>query len=136
MNSENKPEIFDSGNLLVLIFSRWKSLLAITIVAMIASVIISFVLPEKYKATVTLFPSQSNNLSRAFLSKLSDETKDFLALGEDINAEQMLQILKSDALMYALEKKFNLLEYYKIQDKPDKYYVFKGYYTELFTYEL
>ncbi len=111
MNNENKPEIFDSGSLLVFIFSRWKFLLIVTILAIIASTIISFVLPEKFKATVVLFPSQNNNLSRAFLSEQADETKDFLAFGEDNNAEQMLQVLKSDQLMYALEKRFNLLKY-------------------------
>ncbi|HTB31303.1 MAG TPA: Wzz/FepE/Etk N-terminal domain-containing protein [Bacteroidia bacterium] len=136
MSNENRPEVFDSGNLLVLIFSKWKPLLIITLVAMIISLGISFILPEKFKATVVLFPSQGNNLSRAFLSEQADETKDFLAFGEDNNAEQMLQVLKSDELMYALEKKFNLLKYYSLSDKWDKYYLFKGYYNDLFVYDI
>ncbi|HTA28425.1 MAG TPA: Wzz/FepE/Etk N-terminal domain-containing protein [Bacteroidia bacterium] len=136
MNNENKPEIFDSGNLLVFIFSRWKPLLVITLMAMVISTAIAFILPEKYKATVVLFPSQNNNLSRAFLSSQADETKDFLAFGEDNNAEQMLQILKSDQLMFALEKRFNLIKNYNLENAKDKYYLLKGNYEELFSYSI
>ncbi len=136
MTNENKPEIFDSGNLLVFIFSRWKFLLTITIFAAVASTVIAFVLPEKYKATVVLFPSQNNNLSRAFLSLQADETKDFLSFGEDNNAEQMLQVLKSDQLMYALEKRFDLIKNYGLEKSWDKDYLFKGEYEELFSYSI
>ncbi len=136
MSEENNQGFFNSGNLLSFIFSRWKPLLIITLLALIGSIIISLVLPEKFKATVTLFPSQNNNLSRSFLSFQSDDTKDFLAFGEDNNAEQLLQVLKSDALMYAIEKKFNLIQYYSLQDKWDKYYLFKGYYNDLFEYNI
>jgi len=136
MNSENKPEIFDSGNLLVFIFSRWKPLLVITLLAAIVSIAISFVLPEKFKATVIVFPTQNNNLSRGFLSQQADDTKDFLAFGEDNNAEQLLQVFKSDELMYALEKKYHLFNYYSLQDKWDKNYLFKGYYNDLFEYNI
>jgi capsular polysaccharide biosynthesis protein len=135
MNKEDKQNIFNSENLLSFIFSKWKPLLIITILAMVGSVAVSFYIPEKFKAKVVLFPSQSNNLSRAFLSQQSDDTKDFLAFGEDNNADQLLQILKSDALMYAMEKKFNLINYYNLQDKWDKYYLFKGYYSDLFQYD-
>jgi len=103
---------------------------------MVLSTIISFILPEKYKATVVLFPSQNNNLSRAFLSEKADETKDFLAFGEDNNVEQMLQVLKSDQLMFALEKRYNLIKNYGLEKEWDKYYLFKGYYEELFSYSI
>lgn len=136
MSNENEPEIFDSGNLLVFISSRRKSLLIITLVAMVASIIISYVLPEKYKATVILFPTQNNNLSRAFLSDKADETKDFLAFGEDNNAEQMLQVLKSDQLMFALARKFDLFTYYEIPDQKNKYYLLKGNYEDMFSYDI
>ncbi len=134
--NENKQNFFNSENLLVLIFSKWKPLLIIAIIAAIGSAIVSFYLPEKFKAQVVLFPAQNNNLSRAFLSQQADDTKDFLAFGEDNNADQLLQVLKSDALMYALEKRFDLLKYYKLDDKWDKYYLFKGYYGELFEYKV
>src|SRR6185312_985257 len=132
--NEHKQNFFNSENLLTLIFSKWKPLLIIVIIASAGSAVISFYLPEKYKAQVTLFPAQNNNLSRAFLSQQSDDTKDFLAFGEDNNADQLLQILKSDALMYSLEKRFDLLKYYKLDNKWDKYYLLKGYYNDLFEY--
>jgi len=136
MIKEDQQNIFNTENLLSFIFSKWKPLLIITVLAMIGSIIVSFYIPEKFKAKVILFPAQNNNLSRATLSEQSDDTKDFLAFGEDNNADQVLQILKSDALMYALEKKFNLINHYSLQDKWDKYYLFKGYYGDLFEYDV
>jgi len=136
MSKENQQNIFNTENLLSFIFSKWKPLLIIAILAMAGSIVISLYLPEKFKAKVVLFPSQNNNLSRAFLSEQSDDTKDFLAFGEDNNADQLLQILKSDALMNALEKKFDLINYYSLQDKWDKNYLFKGYYNDLFEYDV
>lgn len=135
-NEENKQDIFSSESLLAFIFRKWKPLLIIGILAMAGSVAVSLYMPEKFKAQVILFPSQNNNLSRALLSQQSDDTKDFLAFGEDNNADQLLQVLRSDALMYALEKKFNLINYYNLQDKWDKYYLFKGYYNDLFEYSV
>lgn len=132
--NENKQNFFNSQNLLSLIFSKWKPLLIIAIIAAVGSAIVSFYMPQKFKAQVVLFPAQNNNLSRAILSQQADDTKDFLAFGEDNNADQLLQVLKSDALMYALEKKFDLIKYYKLENKWDKYYLFKGYYNDLFEY--
>jgi LPS O-antigen subunit length determinant protein (WzzB/FepE family) len=137
MSNESNQNIFNSENLLSFIFSKWKPLLIVAILGMIGSTLVAlYVLPEKFKAKVILFPAQSNNLARGFLSEESDGTKDFLAYGEDNNADQLLQILKSDALMWALEKKFDLIHYYGLQDKWDKYYLFKGYYGDLFQYDV
>ena len=137
MTNESNQNIFNSENLLSFIFSKWKPLLIVAILGMVGSTLIAlYVLPEKFKAKVVLFPSQNNNLSRAFLSEQADDTKDFLAFGEDNNADQLLQILKSDAVMWALEKKFDLIHYYSLQDKWDKEYLFKGYYGDLFQYDV
>lgn len=113
-SNETNQNIFNSENLLSFIFSKWKPLLIVGILAMAGSIVISFCLPEKFKATVVLFPAQNNNLSRSFLSEHADDTKDFLAFGEDNNADQLLQVLKSDALLEALDKKFDLIHYYKL----------------------
>ncbi len=137
MTTENKKNLFDAGNILTFILSRWKPLLVITILAMAASVVISLVLPEKYKATVILFPGQNNNLSRAFLSMQADNTKDFLSFGgEENGSEQLMQVLRSDQLMYAIAKKYDLLHYYSLDDQWDKYYLLKGSYNELFNYSI
>jgi hypothetical protein len=136
MSNENQQNIFNTENLLTFISSKWKPLLIITLLAMISSAVVSFYMPEKFKSKALLFPSQNNNLSRAFLSEETGGSKDFLAFGEDNNADQLVQILKSDAEMYALEKKFDLIHYYNLQDKWDKDYLFKGYYNDLFEYSI
>jgi len=136
MSNENKQQFFNSENLLSFIFQRWKFLLVITILAGMASTVIAFLLPVKYKSTVILFPSQNHNISRGALSALSNETKDYLSFGENEDAEQLLQVLKSDAVMYSLEKKFNLLNYYKLENEKNRDYMFKGYYSDLFVYAM
>src|SRR6202035_1404502 len=111
-------------------------LLTIGIIAFVVSVVVAFCLPEKYKATVSVFATSNNNLSRAFLSEKAGDSKDYLGFGEELNAEQMLQVFKSDELMYALEKRYNLLKYYELADNKNKWYLFRGTYSDFFSYEI
>jgi capsular polysaccharide biosynthesis protein len=136
MSNENKPEIFDSGNLLLFITSRLKPLIIIFIISFIGSTIVAYLLPVKYKATTVLFASQNNNLSRSILTDHYYETKDFLAFGEDQNTEQMMQILQSDAVMLSLARRFDLYRHYKLEDAAERYSLLKDEYREHFSFNI
>ncbi len=115
--------------------SSWKQLLIICLIAAISSTVVAFILPPQYKATTILFSSQDNNISK---SLLNDEpySKDYLAFGEEKNSEQMLQILKSDEVMQAINKKYNLIDLYGLSKRSDKYAVLKDYYSNNFNSEI
>lgn len=100
---------------------KWKYvLLTITLLALISSFVFSLFIEDKYESSVILFPSTTSSVSRALLNKENYKEKDFLEFGEEEEAEQMIQILKSDAIREHIVKKFDLMTHYKINPE-DKY---------------
>ncbi len=64
-----------------------------------------------------LFPAITNSVSKALLNEQSTGRDDILALGDEEDAEQLLQILHSDQVRDRTAERFNLLDVYEI--KPD-----------------
>ncbi len=124
----NSIEDFDSTNFIVFLHQWRKPLVIITLAAFIASIIFSspFFITPKFKSTVIMFPTSTNSISKALLSKNIDEKQDILQFGEDEQAEQMLQILNSNIITDRIIEKFNLMEHYEIN--PDSKYK----YTKLY----
>lgn len=114
---------------------HWKPLFIICLIAIIASTIVAYLLPVEYKATAILFSSQDNNISK---SLLNDEpySKDYLSFGEEKNSEQMLQVLKSDEVMQAINRKYDLIDRYGLSQRYDKYAILKDYYANNFRFEI
>jgi capsular polysaccharide biosynthesis protein len=111
---------FDSTSLFEF-FWRWrKQLIIIGVSAAVLSAIVSFVIREKYKSTVIMFPVQSNSISKALLSDDQSGKQDVLQFGEEEQAEQMLQILGSDEIRSRIAQKHGLLAHYRI-DPTDKF---------------
>ena len=121
MESNNeKTTNIDSGNLIVF-FYRWrKPLIIVTLIALLSSIAVSLLIENKYKSTVVLFPSTTSSISKSILSDEVGRNEDILRLGEEEEAEQMLQILNSDEIRNGIIKKFNLLQHYDI-DNDDEY---------------
>lgn len=97
-------------------------MIIITLIAAIAAAIFSgpvFIDP-KYKATVIMFPSSSNSVSRALLAENVGNTKDIMEFGEEEQAEQMLQVLNSNPIRSRIINKYNLMQHYDID--PDSKY--------------
>lgn len=126
-NSENEFE-FGSTNLIHYLFSKWKPLLIISVLAFIISVVASLIITPKFKSTVIMFPASSVSVSEALVSTTSSGSKSgILAFGEEEETEQLLQILNSDEIKENLIQKFNLFDHYQI-DASSKYK-----YTELYS---
>ncbi len=123
------------NNIFSFIIKRWKPLFIICLIAIIASTIVAYLLPVQYRAVTILFSSQDNNISK---SLLNDEpySKDYLAFGEEKNSEQMLQVLKSDEVMEAINKKYDLIDLYGLSQRADKYSVLKDYYSNNFNFAI
>lgn len=131
MNKTSENNIFDSTNF-ILFISKWrKILLIVTIIAVIASVIFSspFFITPKYRATVIMFPTSTNSVSKALMTDNYGAKQDILEFGAEEQAEQLLQILNSNKIRARIIQKYNLLEHYDI-DPDSKYrntYLFKEY---------
>ncbi|MEY4110704.1 MAG: hypothetical protein RLZZ46_1059 [Bacteroidota bacterium] len=121
MQEKNTPtQVFNSINILELIY-RWRRPLAYTgIFAAVISTLTAFIITPKFKATVIMFPTQTNSISKALLNENTAGKEDILKFGEEEEAEQMLQILNSDEIRNRICSKYKLAEHYRI-DTTDKF---------------
>jgi uncharacterized protein involved in exopolysaccharide biosynthesis len=104
---------------LFLFLTYWKKPLALVMVAsLLASVIFSskhFIQP-KYKSVMIMYPVSTSSVSKALLSDSYGPKQDILEFGQEEQAEQMLQILNSNAIRDRIIQKYNLLEHYEIAE--------------------
>ena len=105
----NNNKDFDSENLIIFIYNWKKPLLIISAIAFMISVIISLTITPMYKSTVIMFPTATNSISKALISKTNVLKQDVLQFGEDEEAEQMLQILNSSSIREKIIEKYNLV---------------------------
>lgn len=111
---------FDSTSLFEF-FWRWrKPLIIIGLAAAIISAGISFIIHERFKSTVIMFPVQSNAIAKALLTDDMSGKQDVLQFGEEEQAEQLIQILNSDEIRTRICDKHKLMAHYRI-DPQDKY---------------
>ena len=131
LNQESLKQELNSLNLLQLLI-KWKVPLAIiTGVAILAAIIFSspFFIKPKYKSTVIMFPVATNSISKVLISQNSGVKEDVLGIGEEEQAEQMLQLLNSNLIRDRIIQKYNLVEHYNIsRDSKFKFtQLFKEY---------
>jgi len=117
--NDQTDDNFNSSNVLYVIYKWRKPLIIIGIVTVIISSISALLIQNKYKSTVILFPAITNSTSKA-LFEYNTNGQDILAFGDEEEAEQMLQILNSDAVRKKICEKYDLLTHYKI-DTSGKY---------------
>jgi tyrosine-protein kinase Etk/Wzc len=113
--SKNKTE-FNSNDLLTFVWKSRKILLILGILAVIISSVVSLLIEEKYKSTVTLYPAKSNSIN---YNETTTDDNDIAKFGEEAEAEQMLQIMESSKIRDKVISKFNLMRHYDI-DTADK----------------
>lgn len=117
MNETSKSNDFNSANFILFLYKWRRLLLIIGVVAIGASALFSFFITPKYKATVIMFPTSTNSISKALMTENYGGKQDILEFGAEEQAEQLLQILNSNKIRARIIQKYNLLEHYDI--KPD-----------------
>ena len=107
---------FNSNDLLFKVFNHRKTIIIISVLALIISTIVSFIITPKYLATTTLLPAPSISISRSLLSATANIQKNSM-FGEDEEVEHILQVLNSEELQMNITKRFNLIQHYDIDPK-------------------
>ena len=105
-NNNNQAE-----DLIQFIWNKRKLLILITLVAAIAAAVYSLLIEEKFKSVVTLYPAMSNTV--AFTDEVHPE-QSAAQFGEEEQAEQMIQVLKSGEIRNTIIEKYNLMNHYEI----------------------
>lgn len=90
-------------------------IIGITLLGFVAGVVAYFTITPRYESEVILFPAITNSVSKALLSEQSTGRDDILALGDEEDVEQLLQILNSDQVRDRTAEAFNLAAVYKIK---------------------
>ena len=117
MAAEQRDGSGNSMDLVVFLWTQRRLLIGITLLGAIGGVIASFVIPEKFRGEVILYPAISNSASRSLLNEQSGSRDDILALGDEEDAQQLLQMLQSDEIRDRTAAKYDLMAVYRID--PD-----------------
>lgn len=115
-----KKENIDSVYLLTFFYKWRKTLLAIGILSALSSAAVAFIIPEKYKSTVILFPAPSVSVAKALMAQNVSSNSDLLQFGEEDDMERMLQVLNSEEIRNKIIERYKLEEHYGIAP-DDKY---------------
>ena len=105
---------FASTDLLIYIWEKKVPLSVISIGAIIISIIVSFTITPLFKSTVILFPTTNASVSKNLLADNYGGKNTIYEIGEEEQAEQLLQILNSEEIKNRIVKKYNLKEHYGI----------------------
>src|SRR3989304_3279453 len=106
----------DSTHLLAFFYKWRNAILAIVALAAISSSVVAWMIPEKFKSTVILFPASSVSISKSLMSQNSSPQSDLLQFGEEDDMERMLQVLSSEEIRERIVSKYKLAEHYKIEN--------------------
>lgn len=116
----NQIDINNSSEQLLIKLIKWrKPIIIASIAAFIISTTVAFLLAPQYKSTATIFPTRSFSVSKLIIEQNIGNQEDYMQIGDDDDAEKLLQILNSDQLKNIVAEKFNLWQRWKIE--KDKY---------------
>jgi uncharacterized protein involved in exopolysaccharide biosynthesis len=119
-------------NLLVFIWRNRKLISIVTGIAMLISLIVSFLLTPLYKSTAIVFPAATSTVSFSEQRNAKASSMDF---GEEEQAEQLVQILQSSQIRNRIVDQFQLMKHYDIDDSdPNKYFKLMEKYENMFSY--
>ena len=131
MNKKKKQYYFELIDVFTFIVRWRKKLIIICSASAILSIIISspWIIKPKFLSTAVFYPSTNNSISSALLTDSRVKQKDPLEFGEQVSAQQFVQILESDYLKGKVIKRFKLEEHYGIEasDKEKNYKLGKKY---------
>lgn len=134
--SENRTYYFELIDVVHFVV-RWKKpLIWVSMAAAILSTLVSspLVITPRFLSTAVFYPTTNNSISSALLTDNKVKNKDPLEFGEQVAAQQFVQILESDQLKARVIKCYQLFDRYKVsQDDPEKNYKIGKLYEKYIT---
>ncbi len=133
-NSEDQGTL-DPSNILFFLWQRRKSLLIICMLAAGISAVVSLMIEEKYRSSVIMFPAETSAISNTLLGE-NRAGQDLLRFGDEEEAEQLLQLLQSNAIMTRIVEKYDLMKHYGIDpESPYRETTLRKTYEERVSFE-
>lgn len=94
------------------IYINFRTYLKAIVVTIILSIIVTFLLPKKFKSTGIIFPTFSNSL---------EETYNNPMFGYDVEADRILQLLQSQEIQDSITRKFDLVTYFELDTLDERW---------------
>lgn len=126
-------EITNYQNILSKIIKYKKQFIIILFIAFIVSCVIALLLPKQYKSTAVVFPARHFSVSKLIIEQNFGNQEDYMQLGDEDDAEKLIQVLNSDALKLAVANHLNLYKKWKIKDTLFSYHYLKLKWDEMVT---
>ena len=124
MESSNSDFNLNSTNIVRLLWSKRKLLMWIGAIAIVVSMVASFMITPLFKATAIVYAPVNNQISKELLT---DNVQGGLTVfGDSKESEELLQVLSSGTLRDIVIKKLNLMPYWGI-NPTEKYARHKCY---------
>lgn len=105
----------ESIKLLSKIYIWRKKLLIVSAAAAIVSAIVSFILSPQYKATAVVFPARTFSVSKLLIEQNQGAQEDYMDLGDEDDAEKLLQIFNSSEIRQKVADKYDLWTNWNIE---------------------
>ncbi len=123
MTERNQKEVRFSDYLYVLY--KWRKFLIINLlIVIVLSTIISFLIPKTYKATATIMIPPNSDMGFGGLTSLLSGSNSAMSLGAKLlgveggtSEDMLLGLLNSRSVITKVVKKFNLYDYYGVEDE-------------------
>lgn len=119
LEQSKKPGILDYLGVMY----KWKNfILAVVILVTVVSVVISYLIPEKFKASTVVVVPQGSDMGLGGLTGLLGGKSSTAALGAKLfgisssSEDLLLGILNSRTSLVNVIEKYNLAEYYEVDD--------------------
>jgi tyrosine-protein kinase Etk/Wzc len=98
----------ESIKLLAKIYTWRKKLIIVSVFAAVLSAIVALLMSPQYKATVIVFPSRTFSVSKLLIEQNQGAQEDYMDLGDEDDAEKLLQILNSTEIRTHIADEFDL----------------------------
>jgi capsular polysaccharide biosynthesis protein len=109
----------ESIKLLSKIYKWRKPLIIVTLSAALLSIIASFLISPQYKATAIIFPSRTFSVAKLLVEQNAGNQEDYMELGDEDDAEKLLQILNSTEIRERIANDYDLWQYWDIPRNND-----------------
>lgn len=113
MSEEITDLVKERQNLVVFIWKNRKMIGVVTVFGAIVSLVISLLMTPMYRSTAVVFPTATSTVS---FSELTSAKAAAMDLGEEEQAEQLVQILQSSKIRDKIVEEFDLFKHYGIGD--------------------
>ncbi|PLX20397.1 MAG: hypothetical protein C0597_04240, partial [Marinilabiliales bacterium] len=111
---------FNSMDIIRFMFKHKWPIIMVTLIAAIASVIVSLTITPKFKSSVVLYPKTQVSVSHALTtSELIDPDDHIMNFGDEEATEQLIQTLYSEDIRFAIIQKFDLMNHYNIEQDSE-----------------